>query len=242
MNIISGIIILLAFIAIALRLFNFYEIFLLDNDSARYFLSTVAQSLATIFALVVTASFIILQLLIQSYTYETFELFFKRWEIIFLGLLYLVTIAWSIGLILRLSGEVACTNQGICVDIIFVLSLACIAGLVPYIHELLEILKPKVLLGLMETELNKGTRTSEMMDRISEVGIVSIRKSEISVTEEVLNIFDRVREHLSAESQGVLDLDEKLEGLFRVAVEVDSPPIIWRIVEVSIHNPARNAL
>lgn len=219
------------------RAFDLWKIFSVDGDTARYFLSAVAQSVAALFALVMTVSLIIMQQMTQSFTYKIFELYIKRFKTILFFSISAITLLFSLGLLLRINGKQTSGCQNIGVDITLVLSILTVVWVIIYFFDLLNIIKPENFLKMIESKINKkNDRRKELISVIGEICSISMKKGDIPTAMECTAIFERLMDYLLPEQRTILF--EKLDNLYEKAIEIDSAEMISRINGLSIYHPA----
>lgn len=228
---------IIASLFIIARIFNSWEVFSFDSDSARYFLSAVAQSLAALFALVITVSLIIMQHLTQLYTYKIFEVYIKRFKTGSFFSISAITLIYSLWLLLRINGKQPCNLQSVGIDIILVLSILSIVWLIIYFFDLLNIVKPEKFLNMIESKINKNSdKRKELISVIGEICSISMKKGDLPTAKECTAIFERIMDSLLPEQRTILF--EKLDNLYEKAIETDSAEMISIINGLSIYHPA----
>jgi hypothetical protein len=227
-------ILLCALIFIVLRLFGEWEIFLPNGgDNARYFLSAVAQALACLFAMVITISLIIMQLLTQTYTSAIFEIYIKRIRVLVSFFVSGFVIIFSLYVLLQIQNRYVCHWECVKTDIVLVLVAFSVVWNVIYFFDLLGIVKPNNFLKIIDSKLHRSTNKKEVLTVIGEICSIGMKKGDIATSNSCLSIFDRIMFDLTAEDRA--HLSDILKKLFEKAIENDSSEMIYAIVRISFY-------
>lgn len=227
----------MAFIFLIARVLDLWTVFTLDADNARFFLSSVAQSVAALFALVITVSLIIMQLLTQSYTYKIFEVYFKNPQIrSFFGVVAF-TFIFSLFLLLRIDSH-ALPQQAFSVDLVLLLTALSTYWLFIYVSEMLHIANPEGFLEMLQNALTNNANKSKALEIITIIGdicILSMGKRDFHTAKHCTDIYDVIYDDLNED--GRHHLMESLHNLYEKACEIDNTEMISIITMLSIDRP-----
>jgi hypothetical protein len=234
----SLIIFITTIILIVLRLLDVWEIFLPNiPDNARYFLSAVAQTLASLFALVITLSLIIMQLLTQTYTSAIFEIYVKRPRVLLFFATSGFIIIFSLYVLLQIQNKQVCHFECMKTDIVLVLVAFSVVWTIIYFFDLLSIVKPYNFLKIIEEKLSRTTSKKEIISIIGDICDISMKKSDISTSNGCISIFERSLYNLTTEERS--HLSDILRRLFENAIINDSNEMISAIIGISFYEPIR---
>lgn len=223
-------------ILIVLRIMDVWEIFLPGaSDNARYFLSAVAQSLAALFALVITISLIIMQLLTQTYTNAIFAIYIKRPIVLVTYFVSGFVIVFSLYVLLQIQNGHVCKAECMKTDIIFILVTFSVVWNIIYFWDILAIVKPDNFLKMIDAKLNRGADKKRNITLIAEICDISMKKGDMATSNSCLLIFERVSTQLAEEDKA--HLGDTLKKLFEKAIERDSAEMIYAILRIAFYNP-----
>ena len=125
-------------------------------DSARYMLSTIVQSEAAIFALIVSLSLVAVQLSASSFSSRIIEIFKKSPDVWTLILIYIFLIIYGVAILKLIE-----PNEEIISDFEYYISLDYRLGvfaflaLIPYIWNILDLLKPSNIIDKLSEKITK---------------------------------------------------------------------------------------
>lgn len=140
----------------------------IDPDSARYLLSTVIQSEATIFALVVTLSLIAVQQTASSYSIRTIEIFKSskiNFDFYLVLTLYILIITYSLwvlkqiatikkGVLLQFEHVILFKHFDLNIEVAYILAIYAFSILILYTIHTLDLLKPSKIVQLLADEFD----------------------------------------------------------------------------------------
>jgi hypothetical protein len=153
-------------IAAAVIFFVQFDIFTGDNDSARYLLSAIIQSLASVLAIAFSITLIAVQLTASRYTPQALRLFFNDWRTQFVLALFFSTIILSVYILGNIVNDIPVDKKDINAAVI--LMAISILSLHPFFLSNLRLLNPEIIID----------RLGERVDRNPE-WILAIRKKEL---------------------------------------------------------------
>ncbi len=123
---------------------NYVNFPLSDEDSARYFFSTIPQSLAALIAISFTLLLIFLQISTDKYSIQTVRHVFDRWGAVTVLSIFLITIIYSLfklGKIRDMEGTTFPWDYEI--KTVFILTLLCILSLILLFYKIISSLIPE---------------------------------------------------------------------------------------------------
>ena len=130
-----------------------------DVDSARYMLSALVQGEAAIVALVVTLSLVAVQLAAQSYSARVIEVFRRTPDLWILMGIYGVAIFYGLGvlkMIEKAEPQVnSLSNLEGHIAFSYYLGVFAFVALAPYIWNILDLLKPSILINVLAEKISK---------------------------------------------------------------------------------------
>jgi hypothetical protein len=221
---------------IILRLLDVWKIFLPSvDDNARYFLSAVAQSLASLFALVITISLIIMQLLTQTYTSEIFDTYVRRPIVLVSFFVSGFVIVFSLYVLLQIQNGLVCPQECAETDIVLVLVVFSVAWNIIYFFDLLSIVRPDNFLKMIDAKLHKSSDKKKFLTLIGEICDISMEKGDMATSNSCLSILDQVLFDLAVDDR--IHLSDILKRLFEKAIEKDSAEIISAVVGITFYRP-----
>ncbi len=147
-----------AVIITALHIFFSYSGFLhTDVDSARYMLSALVQGEAAIVALVVTLSLVAVQLAAQSYSARVIEVFRRTPDLWILMGIYGIAMFYGLGVLKLIENPLVGRISNIegYVAFAYYLGVFAFVALVPYISNILELLKPSTVINMLKEGITK---------------------------------------------------------------------------------------
>jgi hypothetical protein len=223
-------------VLIVLRVLGVWEVFSPGvDDNARYFLSAVAQALASLFALVITVSLIIMQLLTQTYTSAIFEIYVKRPIVLVSFLVSGFVIVFSLYILLQIQNGLVCPRECVETDIVFVLVAFSVAWNVIYFFDLLSVVRPDNFLKMINAKLHRSSDKKKVLTLIGEICDISMKKGDIATSGSCLTILDGVFLNLTADDR--THLNDILKRLFERAIENDSAEMISALVRIAFYRP-----
>jgi hypothetical protein len=136
---------------------NFNYLFLQTYpDSARYMLSTIVQSEAAIFALVVTLSLIAVQLAASSFSTRIIEIFKKTPDVWTLIIIYISLLIYGLAVLKLIeSNDKNISNFEYYISLDYRLSIFAFLAIIPYIWNILDLLKPSNIIDKLSDEITK---------------------------------------------------------------------------------------
>jgi hypothetical protein len=168
----AGVIIISHFI------FSFFGFLHTDIDSARYMLSALVQSEATIVALVVTLSLVAAQLTASSYSARVIEVFRSMPDLRILMGIYGFAIFYGL-IVLKLTEKVnpqLCNKDFICLSnlegyiaLSYYLGVFAFVALWPYFLETFEMLKPSAVINMLAEKITKQSLISAAKEEVEEI-------------------------------------------------------------------------
>lgn len=162
-----------------------------ENTQNRfYLLSSIAQSLAAILALVVSITLITVQMAAQSFTPHIMRLKLKDYFFWITVALYTLTILmalWGKGWLLWLINNPGLDK--IVMEICLILTLICLLLLIPYIHDSINSLRPSVFV--------KKLLMKEDISTVEEVLQRAVNDGLITIVQEVAALIDDYTKHKS---------------------------------------------
>lgn len=140
---------LIIFIVVSITSYLFFSQFKLlytDVDSARYVLSSLIQSEATILAIVVTLSLVAVQLASSS-SARVIDIFKRTPDLWILIILYIFAIAYCVTLLkLILNTQNRISNLENYILFAYYISMSAFISLMPYIWNILDLMKPSTVI------------------------------------------------------------------------------------------------
>ena len=153
-----------------------------DPDSARYLLSTVIQSEATIFALVMTLSLIAVQQTASSYSIRTIEIFKNPkvnsdfYLLLFIYILMMTYNLWVLkqidenenNILMDFENTILFRDFELQIEIVYDLAVYGFVILIPYSFHTLDLLKPATIIGSLSREINAKSLQHLVSDKWKE--------------------------------------------------------------------------
>lgn len=182
-----------------------------DPDSARYFLSTLLQCEATIFALVISSSLISLQIISSLYSPVVVQLFKESNIFLKLSAIYIVSIVYGLAVLKIIKDTEASPTMEILYIFAFLAGLITLYSLIPYIRVIIGILNPSNIIHDLIGKLSKdrllaSCNTSTNSDPISPIFSI------------IATSMKRYQEYTALE--GITQLQSKIY-LILISVELD---------------------
>jgi hypothetical protein len=136
--------------------FIFYNLGLFHSDpeSARYMLSTLVQSEAAIFAIVITLSLVAVQFAASTYSARVIDIFKDDPEFQVLSISYITIMIFSLG-ILKLTTNKDIASLECYLSLSYYLGIFAFIALIPYTQNTLELLKPAVIIKKLAQRITK---------------------------------------------------------------------------------------
>ncbi len=165
-----------------------------DVDSARFLLSSLIQSEATIIALVITLTLVAVQLTASSYTPRVANIFASSPHMYLLLGIYLISIAYCAILLQLMSGtgRVVTPHMESWIAGAFWMTIFLGIALIPYIFYVLESFSPETFIKRMSVHLTKETilqqERNDYLNLIFDVTHNSIMKYDTATIRSSLNL------------------------------------------------------
>lgn len=136
--------------------FIFYNLGLLHSDpeSARSMLSTLVQSEAAIFAIVITLSLVAVQFAASTYSARVVDIFKDDPEFNILSLFYIIIMIYSLA-VLKLTPNDNIASLEYYLLFSYYLGIFAFIALIPYTQNTLELLKPSVIIKKLAQRITK---------------------------------------------------------------------------------------
>jgi hypothetical protein len=134
--------------------------FTIADDSARYLLSALVQSLATIIAIVVTLTLVALQLTASAYSPRVIDIFKKDWIMWLLLVLYGLSIFFGLFVLEMIGG----TYQNLirlgvslefCVFLVYSMGVIAFVGLFCHVGNVISILNPENIIKRLSEDITR---------------------------------------------------------------------------------------
>lgn len=148
--------ILLMVCIISHSLFSFLGFLHTDVDSARYMLSALIQSEATILAIVITLSLVAVQLAASSYSARIIDLFKNNPDFWLLIAIYAIAIIYGLGVLKQINSFSNLENY---ILSSYYLGIFALVALIPYILNTLKQLKPSTTIKMLAEKITKQNIT-----------------------------------------------------------------------------------
>jgi hypothetical protein len=158
-------ILLVGVFLIAWFFFSRYDLFHTNLNSARYILSALIQSEATVIAIIITMSLVAVQLSASSYSSRTLEIFRKNPDFWILIVIYLLAIICSSIVLKLLVDEGTDFMVGIYIDFSLFLGIFCFVALIPYLYRIFALLKPSNIIKTLSERINRENIIKKSIDR-----------------------------------------------------------------------------
>ena len=164
-----------------------------DPATARYTLTAIAGTLATLVAITITLVLIVVQLTANRYTPKLIDLFIEAKVNLLLLAVFIFTIIYCFYVVHTIKPEFApCTGILVCL----VLMTVCLVSLIPYLFFVLDFMEPNNIISKIESRalgsLKQGTgrsssgqkvklRFSQSLEQITDIAQGSLRINDSSV-------------------------------------------------------------
>ncbi|MFQ5891691.1 MAG: DUF2254 family protein, partial [Candidatus Methanofastidiosia archaeon] len=149
---------LIPIVSVIISYFVFYwlNLFHTDPGSARYMLSALVQSEAAIVAIVISLSFIAieLQLSVSSYSPKVVEIFKNNPHFQILMVSYILTIIYNL-CVLKILGESVKPCFEIFISLSYFLGIYCFLALIPYSYNMFAMLKRSTIIRKLSEDITK---------------------------------------------------------------------------------------
>ena len=169
-------------------------------NAARYLLSALVQSQAAIITIIITVSFVLIQLTSSTYTPKIIEIYIKRPSIWIVLAFYLISISYGFYVLKILPGDAGSLSlqDEWLVSLAFWLGLFTVFSLVPYLVDIIYLLKPRTIFDHLTHEIsldNISADTDNPMQSIFDVILVSIKRYDVMTTRSALDaVYEKVIE------------------------------------------------
>jgi len=137
-----------------------FDDFTIADNSARYLLSALVQSLAAIIAIVVTMTLVAVQLTASAYSPRVIDIFKKDWVMWLLLVWYGLSIFFGLFVLEMIGGEYR--NLGhwgvsleFCVFLAYLMGIAAFVGLFWHIGNVINLLKPETIIKRLSENITK---------------------------------------------------------------------------------------
>ncbi len=214
--------------------FSHLNLFHTDVDSARYMLSALVQSQAAIVAIVISLTLIAVQLTASAYSPRVIDIFKKNLDMwillacygisIFYGLLVLKLVEGAEGELVSQSaiwsvGRVSISFESY-VSIAYWLGAFTFVVLIPYMRNIMDLLKPESIINRLTIEITKDNLLNSKEDSIQPVMDIvhgSIMKYDIETTRVGLKaVTDRIIKVIDSDGEVKIS-DRFCDHLHRVS-------------------------
>jgi len=181
-----------------------------DDNSARYLLSTLVQSEASILAIVITLSLIAVQLAASSYSSRVIEIFKNTPDFWILIITYIFAIIFSSGTLklIESDGNLPRLMLESLLSISYIVGIFAFMSLIPYILNIYELLKPSEIILRLSTRITKDNILSDNdpIQPITDIVISSLMRYDEATVKEGLDeiqvrIINIVNGHILCEVQ-----------------------------------------
>lgn len=186
-----------------------------DIETARNYLNTVAQTLATIFAISISIITVAIQMTASRYSHRVLDLYIRFPYNISLFVFYLFTIIHSVTMLSKLQqqpdGSISfALDKAISADLF--LFMISILSLVIYMYAVMRFLKPEMIIAAIEKEYRhhyQHNRWEDALDRMEQ--IADIGKRSIADLDAITGIVavEKITDLLHAYS-----VDDQQQGLY----------------------------
>lgn len=137
---------------------NYINFPLSDEDSARYFFSTIPQSLAALIAISFTVLLIYLQISTDKYSIQTVRSVFNGWGAVFVLSIFLITIIYSLfelGKVREMGNTTFPWDHEM--KTIFILTILCIVSLILLFYKIISSLVPENFIRESNERIRKSS-------------------------------------------------------------------------------------
>jgi len=137
-----------------------FDDFTIADNSARYLLSALVQSLAAIIAIVVTMTLVAVQLTASTYSPRVIDIFKKDWGMWLLLVWYGLSIFFGLFVLEMIGGEYRnLGHRGVslefCVFLAYSMGIAAFVGLFWHVGNVINILKPETIIKRLAVKITK---------------------------------------------------------------------------------------
>lgn len=198
---------------VVLRAIHIQEI---NYDTARYFLSALVQSQASIIAIVVTITLVAIQHTAATYTPRVIDIFkasLSMWAIL---IIYIISISYGC-LILMLIEE----SQGLIInnfvgliEFAFLLEILTLTALIPYMSRTIDLIKIENIIKSLSDKIAIGDNCEDNIQSIADIITRSIRDYDIKTVDKCLDALIVRFEKIDASDND----REKIEKVGRILV------------------------
>lgn len=137
-----------------------FNTFTIADDSARYLLSALVQSLAAIIAIVVTLTLVAVQLAASAYSPRVIDIFKKDWVMWLLLVWYGLSIFFGLFVLEMIEGEYQnLSHWGVslesCVFLAYLMGIVAFTGLFWHVGNVVDILKPENIIEKLSKNITR---------------------------------------------------------------------------------------
>ena len=179
-----------------------------DVNSARSMISALVESEAAIVAIVITLSLVAVQLAASSYSSRITEIFGKKYDLLFMMILYIFAIGFGVFILKKIEANSELVfilesekevitlkmmekNSGItveeCIRFSYSLGILCLTALIPYTYNMFNMLKPSTIIRELSHEISKEKILQEdSIQPIIDIVRSSIMKYDCEIAKEGL--------------------------------------------------------
>ena len=216
-----------------------FNTFTIADDSARYLLSALVQSLAAIIAIVVTLTLVAVQLAASAYSPRVIDIFKKDWVMWLLLVWYGLSIFFGLFVLEMIEGEYQnLSHWGIslesCVFLAYLMGIVAFTGLFWHVGNAIDILKPENIIEKLSknitrekvskfigSEENQVDRAEPAKDDpvqpIMDIIHGAVMKYDIETARVGLKVVkDRVIEIIDSDSQNKTDVEATAKAITKV--------------------------
>lgn len=136
---------------------NYINFPLSDVNSARYFFSTIPQSLAALVAISFTVLLIYLQISVDKYSIQTVKYVFDRWEAVMVLSIFWITIIYSLFKLGKVRDMEASFPWDHEMKTIFILTILCTVFLIVLFHKIISSLMPENFMRKSNERIKKAS-------------------------------------------------------------------------------------
>ncbi len=185
-----------------------------DVDSARYMLSALLQSEATIFALVITLSLVAIQLAASTYSVRVIDAFKKTPDFRILIVIYAFALIygfWVLKLIEEMDAKVnSLSNLENHISHLYYIGVFAFIAVIPCIWSILNLLKPSTIIELLAKEITKQSLLLAAMEEKNKKGKVDRIQPIIDIIHSSLMKYDytTLRDGLRAITERIINIIE----------------------------------
>jgi len=154
-----------------------------DGDSARYMLSALVQSEATIIAVVITLSLVAVQLAASSYSPRVIKIFIRSPDLWFILSIYVISIVYGLAVLRLIDSEnIHINNLEWGISVAFVLGIFNLVILFPYINNTLRLIDPNRIIeflveGITKDNIFSVERPGDKNDPLQDIIYIIISSS-----------------------------------------------------------------